>query len=201
MKTDVRKYKKSDETRRRIFDAAMAVMGERGYQGATVREICERAGVAVGSFYRYFSAKPDILQGVYASGDALMQEEDAALQCLPWLERIEAFIAKYARLNADTGLSTMRILYNPENTWFARTRPMQRKLESLIAGAQAAGELLPEPRAEEMTEILFVCMRGVCYDWCVSDGAYDLTERMIRHMERLLWAFRPVRERKPAEEI
>lgn len=190
MDSKVRKYKKSDETRQRIFDAAMAVMGERGYQGATVREICDRAGVAVGSFYRYFPAKPDVLQGVYAQGDALMQEEAPELQGASWLERIAAFIAKYAKLNAETGLATMRILYNPENTWFARTRPMQRKLESLISGAQAEGVLLPEPSAEELTEILFICMRGVCYDWCVSDGAYDLEARMTRQMSLLLSAFR-----------
>lgn len=189
METPNGKYRKSDITRERIFRAAMAVMGEKGYQGATIREICERANVAVGSFYRYFQAKPDLLRSVYDAGDERMQAEAPELSEASWMTRISAFVTNYARLNAETGLSTMRILYNPENTWFARTRPMQRKLESLIAGAQAAGELQQLPDAEEMTEFLFVCMRGICYDWCIADGTYDLEERMTHQMSILLSAF------------
>ena len=133
--------RKSDRTRQRIFDAAMAIMSEKGYQGVTIRDICQRAEVSIGSFYRYFETKSDILRGMYENGDQLMQEEAPELADRPWMERIMVFIAKYAQLNIDTGLAAMRILYNPENTWFTQTRPMQQKLESLLAGAQEAGEL------------------------------------------------------------
>jgi TetR/AcrR family fatty acid metabolism transcriptional regulator len=37
--------------------AALAVMVERGYAGASVRDIAERAGLAAGTFYLYFPAK------------------------------------------------------------------------------------------------------------------------------------------------
>ena len=57
----------------------MSVMAEKGYQGVTVRDICERAEVSVGSFYWYFETKPDILRGMYESGDQLMQEESPEL--------------------------------------------------------------------------------------------------------------------------
>lgn len=184
------KSKKSDVTRERIYHAAMDVMGERGYQGATIREICDRADVAVGSFYRYFPTKSDLFRGVFAFGDSLMQEESPELHGAPWMTRISAFIRKYAGLNADTGLTTLRILYNPENRWFAHTRTMQRRMEELIAGAQAAGELKSSPSAETITELLFICMRGICYDWCIADGAYDLEERMPEQMELILSAFR-----------
>lgn len=36
--------KKSDRTRQRLAAAAIAAMTERGYQGVTIRDICERAG-------------------------------------------------------------------------------------------------------------------------------------------------------------
>lgn len=183
--------RKSDRTRQRIFDAAMAIMSEKGYQGVTIRDICQRAEVSIGSFYRYFETKSDILRGMYENGDQLMQEEAPELADRPWMERIMVFIAKYAQLNIDTGLAAMRILYNPENTWFTQTRPMQQKLESLLAGAQEAVELATEPSAAELTELLFVCMRGMCYDWCISNGEYDLKERMTRQMSLLMRAFIP----------
>ena len=168
--------KKSDRTRQRLTAAAIAAMTERGYQGVTIRDICERAGVSIGSFYRYFDTKSDVLREMYETGDELMQHEDEALLSRPWMERVSAFIDKYARLNIDTGLDAMRVLYNPENTWFTRTRPMQQKLEALLAGAQSAGELTAEYSASELTELFFVCMRGICYDWCISGGSYSLCQ-------------------------
>lgn len=185
-----KKTKKADETRQKIFETAMHLMSEKGYQGATIRDICNCAGVSVGSFYRYFPAKSDILKEVYDAGDTLMENEDPELLSKCWLVRIEAFIAKYAKLNNDTGLATMRILYNPENKWFTLVRPMQHKLEELIFGAQSHAELTPSLSAKELTEILFVCMRGICYDWCISNGSYNLVERMTHQMSLLLSAFK-----------
>jgi len=183
--------KKSDRTRQRIFEAAMSIMVEKGYQGVTIRDICERAEVSIGSFYRYFETKSDILRGMYETGDQLMQEENSELTNRPWLDRIMVFISKYAQLNMDTGLAEMKVLYNPENTWFTQTRPMQQKLESLISGAQRAGELTVKQSAAELTELLFVCMRGMCYDWCISNGEYNLKERMTYQMSLLMGAFFP----------
>ena len=170
--------KKSDRTRQRLAAAAIAAMTERGYQGVTIRDICERAGVSIGSFYRYFDTKSDVLREMYETGDER-----------PWMERVSAFIDKYARLNTDTGLDAMRVLYNPENTWFTRVRPMQQKLEALLAGAQNAGELTAEYSASELTELFFVCMRGICYEWCISGGTYDLEQRMHHQMALLLRGF------------
>ena len=181
--------KKSDRTRQRLAAAAIAAMTERGYQGVTIRDICERAGVSIGSFYRSFDTKSDVLREMYETGDELMQHEDEALLARPWMERVSAFIDKYARLNTDTGLDAMRVLYNPENTWFTRVRPMQQKLEALLAGAQNAGELTAEYSASELTELFFVCMRGICYEWCISGGTYDLEQRMHHQMALLLRGF------------
>lgn len=43
--------------RRRLLDAAVGLFTERSYSEVTVSELAEQAGVAKGSFYRYFSSK------------------------------------------------------------------------------------------------------------------------------------------------
>ena len=45
------------ETRVRILAAARALLGEIGLDGATLKAICERAGVRAGSFYNLFDSK------------------------------------------------------------------------------------------------------------------------------------------------
>jgi AcrR family transcriptional regulator len=51
---------RGEATRRRILDAAEEVFGAKGYYGASVTEITQRAQVAQGTFYLYFHSKREI---------------------------------------------------------------------------------------------------------------------------------------------
>jgi AcrR family transcriptional regulator len=48
-------------TQRRLFDAAVAIVGRRGYADASIQEITRQAGVALGTFYNYFKSRQDLL--------------------------------------------------------------------------------------------------------------------------------------------
>ena len=61
-----------DATRERVLDAARDVFAERGVNGATVEEICDRAGFTRGAFYSNFGDKTDVLE-------ALIEREHARL--------------------------------------------------------------------------------------------------------------------------
>lgn len=54
-------YARGDETRRRIIDAAIRLFGERGYEGASTRDIAQAAGVNAPALQYYFDNK----EGVY----------------------------------------------------------------------------------------------------------------------------------------
>lgn len=49
--------------RQRILQAALAVLAERG-AAAEIKEVAERAGVGVGTIYRNFATKDDLLRGI-----------------------------------------------------------------------------------------------------------------------------------------
>jgi len=49
--------KRARDTHRRLLGAAAEVFAERGFDEAQTPDIAERAGVAVGTFYRYFADK------------------------------------------------------------------------------------------------------------------------------------------------
>jgi AcrR family transcriptional regulator len=48
-------------TRDRVLEAASEVFAERGFHGATVEDICERAGFTRGAFYSNFGSKDDLV--------------------------------------------------------------------------------------------------------------------------------------------
>ena len=57
---------RSDATKKRLFDAAMDLIGERGFTEASVDEIVERAGVAKGTVYYHFSGKAELVEALIA---------------------------------------------------------------------------------------------------------------------------------------
>ena len=52
---------KSKETKDRIFQAAKTILRKKGYEGLSIKNICEEAGVSNGSFYHHFKTKDDLL--------------------------------------------------------------------------------------------------------------------------------------------
>ena len=58
-----------EQSQRRILEAALMSFAERGYEGTTIAQIAERAGVARGLVSYYFPAKEQLLQALL--GDAL----------------------------------------------------------------------------------------------------------------------------------
>lgn len=85
-----RRERKKEETKRKIFVAALELFHEKGFEHTTVDEITERADVAKGTFFNYFPHKQSVL--------AYLSEE--------WLERVEEQAAQPHLLAADriTGL-------------------------------------------------------------------------------------------------
>lgn len=53
---------RSRETLRRILEAGMEVLSEKGYGRATVAEMIDRAGIGHGTFWLYFRNKEDLLK-------------------------------------------------------------------------------------------------------------------------------------------
>ena len=52
------------ETRDRLIDAAAAVFAERGYRGATMREIADRSGANLAAAHYHFGSKQDLYREV-----------------------------------------------------------------------------------------------------------------------------------------
>lgn len=55
---------KMSEKEKKILDAAIAVIAEKGFSAASTSEIARQAGVAEGTIFRYFKTKKDILRGI-----------------------------------------------------------------------------------------------------------------------------------------
>jgi len=61
-----RTTQRAEGTRRKIYEAAMELFREKGFEETTMRDIAAKAGVALGGAYYYYSSKDAIVLAFYA---------------------------------------------------------------------------------------------------------------------------------------
>ena len=77
----------SGETKRGLIASATEEFAEYGYEGASLRQICSKAGVTTGALYFFFDSKEDLFNSVVSP---LMSEFPTILAT--WIERDLAVI-------------------------------------------------------------------------------------------------------------
>lgn len=60
------------DKREAVLDAAMGLIAEQGFHAAPMALIAQRAGVAAGTIYHYFSSKEDMIVALYGRSKARM---------------------------------------------------------------------------------------------------------------------------------
>lgn len=55
-----------------VYNASLELIAEQGFHGTPMSQIAKKAGVGVGSIYRYFQDKDDLIHGVHALADKRM---------------------------------------------------------------------------------------------------------------------------------
>ena len=188
-----RRQLQAQETKRRLFSAAIRLLEERDYDQITIRDIVSLAGVSVGTFYLYFPSKLDVFYETYREADSYFEEKISPRLNLPTArENILLFFDCYARYNADVGgMKLSKLLYQPDNRYFSRQgeHGIPAVLTRAIEKGQASRELQRDVPAREICDFMMIAARGLVYNWCTRDAGYDLPKAMARYAPRLLAAF------------
>src|SRR5215510_14790124 len=109
----------SDTTRERIATAAGEIFAERGFDGTTVRDICQRAGANIAAVNYYFGDK----QRLYV--EAVVQAHRWRMEQLP-LPNWEAYTSAETKLADFITTFIRRVRSEPGGTW--HTRLMMREM-------------------------------------------------------------------------
>ena len=135
--------------RERLIMAAARVLGERGYEGASLSRICAVAGILPGSLYHHFKSKEDLFITVHAEGFKQLNEAvDSALAGAamdPWA-RLEAACAAHLTLlvgSPDVSLVTGTSLFHAASP--ALQRRLNRDRDAYEARYAALIGALPLP--------------------------------------------------------
>lgn len=183
----------AERNRLRILDAAREVFRERGL-GATLNDIAHHAGVGVGTVYRRFPNKDQLIEDLFEQriGELAALLDEACADPDPW-HGFTDFLYRSAELQApDRGLTEL-ITFTPEGLdRIARARDgLLPKVGELVRRAQASGQMRADgsPQDPPVMQLMLSAVIDAS-----RDVAPDLWRRYLGIMIRGL-AADPDRER------
>ena len=146
-----------------LLQSAMEVFQKSGVD-APVREIAESAGVGLGTVYRHFPQRSDLIVAVFqtqvdACADAasvLAGKYEPGKALARWMQRYVDFIATKRGLAAalhsgDPAYSALPVYFN---------KRLQPALKTLLDAAVAAGKVRPGIEAEDLLRAVATLCRG-----------------------------------------
>jgi AcrR family transcriptional regulator len=192
--------KKSEETRTRILEAALAVFRERGFSSATIREIAAQAQVAVGAAYYYFDSKDAIVMAFYERSQSEMTPliETRLTESKTLEERLRGVIARkfdYFRANRRLlgALSAHSDPHHPLSPFSAQTAPIREQDIALFERAVGDSKVkLPRRIRPYLSRLLWLYQMGLILFW-VYDGSTEQRRTAIvfeKTLQMILWTLK-----------
>lgn len=187
---------KSERTRAKIRDAAIASFIEHGYADTTMRAIADAAEVSVSNAYYYYPSKMHLVQELYVR----VQHEHAAA-ARPLLDTTNGLVDRL-RVIFDTGLAAITAYKRVAPGFLTAMIPPDSPLNPLAEESEAARALtvglfreavegaqhrLPDDVADLLPEALFVGYLTLVLRW-TYDSSSDAkpTQRMLDAGLRML---------------
>ena len=182
-----------EATRRRLYETAIRLIGEQGYEATTLRDVAKRAGVSAGLLYRYFPSKRSVVLALYDELSDAFAREAAGMPAGKWRDRF-----LYALETSLRALGPHRVTLRAlapvmvgdadegvfaQSTAFSRTR-VQAIFRTAVIDANDAP---PQKLAEALGRLLYLTHLGVILWWLLdkspgqraTQGLLSLWRRML----------------------
>lgn len=174
------------KTKQKIYNIAIELITSNGYDKVTVDEICQKAGVAKGTFYVHFKAKEDIVKSIYRDNaqkyvnEKMNLEENGIQGTLDELYNCCTLFLEYAE---KTGVDLTALSYSTylspaaknERSFYADSYSVNT-IKSIIRKCFENNLFKPGYTEEIIIKEIFIVLMGSTISWCLADGDYNLKE-------------------------
>jgi len=160
--------------KQRLYDVAVELVAERGYEATTLREVADRAGVSVGLLYRYFPSKRAVVLALYEELSAQYATRADEMQSGRWRDRFMFALTTsldVLRPHRGTLAALVPILVGDANDGLfspataSSRRRVQRVFHEAVVGATDA----PRPEvAAALGRLLYLAHLAVILWWLLD---------------------------------
>lgn len=185
---------------RRLLDAAAELVAERGYAGATLAAIGERAGYSRGLVSARFGSKENLMWAlVQRSTDAWFPRLLNPPQEGTGLEQLLALVTLIGE-HSVADPQSLRLLerlifeasganHELEARFLASQRTMERQVARLVRRGIEDGSIRPDVGPAVEAALLLATLRGIVYEWFLYPDAIDilrLNAALVHQLEERL---------------
>ncbi len=161
-----------------LVSAAREEFTERGSE-ASIEEIARRAGVGVGTLYRHFPRRIDLVEAVYSTDiDTLVAAADEAESLPDAFDGLQSWLLAFVRY-----AESKRVLLNELHEAFERNPGLRVQLRErlldaagrVVGRARAAGVVQPDLTAEDLLHLI----GGMCMS---ANATLGQNERLLTYV-------------------
>jgi AcrR family transcriptional regulator len=172
--------KKAEQTRARIYETALALFAERGYEKTTLRLIAKEAGTSLGLTYRYFAKKDDIVLELYRQTTEEFERRIDEIKPGTVAERLTAALELKIALcqpHRDVFGEVVPATLSPRSGAFALAKG-QDDIRLRVTGCYAkvlrdASDADGLPSVERAALMCFVLQLALLFYWLHDDSAHQ----------------------------
>jgi AcrR family transcriptional regulator len=157
-----------------LYETAIRMIAERGYDSTTLRAIADEAGVSVGLLYRYFPSKQAVIIALYDELSAEFAREAAAMKPGRWRDRFTFALETSLRVLQPHRVALRALIPvmvgDPDDgvfadgTRFSRIR-VQQVFEAVVVGSADAPQA---PVAAALGRLLYLAHLAVLLWWLLD---------------------------------
>lgn len=165
------RYRVGLETRTRILDATRDLVAEQGLEGTTIKAICERAGILVGSFYNLFESKEEAILTVVADAIRAVGPEADGAATLP--ELVDAYVDFVEGSEATARVYLMVAVTGGLTDEAIRARMLrhhQHRIDLFGRALRGARPDLSEGEVRQRVESLLAALNGMAFHRLLDPG-------------------------------
>lgn len=170
------------ETRKRLVEAAKAIICDKGLTNTQIEEITDACGVSKGTFYTYFKRKEDIVfelsERVF--NEILVNAKDCKGTIIQKLENYMINFSGYIeKSSVKLAQEWIKNVVDPDITDIGINK-LHKDLSAVIEILQSGietGLLKDNTPVEQLADTINDLLYGQMLCWAMSGGAYSFEER------------------------
>lgn len=182
------------ETRDKILDSALEIFSEKGYDTASISEICKKADITKGALYWHFKDKLDLYQQLIEKiiNGVIKDSIDLITGTGSPLERLCFFNRKHLRLVQEQEFYQKALLMFLRELRTDRIAEMYKSMEVLnekynfelvFKQAIEAKELSDLLTPREYVELYRSVMASLIINWLIKGKKFDLCSKGEKYFE------------------
>lgn len=184
------------DTKKKIMNAAYALLIDESYESLTMNKIAAKAGVAVGTLYHYYASKEELFFTTYSGFDELLERKKGevafsshveAIRSVIYAQTVSSFFRNPTLISniLSLQLTTHSSLFSSEQ------RSFPRYVMEQVGKAVDAGELIAKDSVQEIAQAILRTARGSIFDCAVRNAPEQIAEIAMHDLDIMLAHYMP----------